>query len=216
MPPQPPKKTPSLSPEVVRDLKKILGAEATEIIPALETLLETFPHFEKSLKTDTLRLQLERHIGPLQELVKAIRAVQDDLEGLAPEEQPPWRDTLDRLFVQVVIHTGTLDYLFNYPKAKGRRRNEARRWLANNVAFILRCRGIRLARTHGGGRRGSVFHKALEVVIEAAEGQSPEDLFPLLRATADIFDHFTQAQLDEIYPEAGFFRLPRSGVVTRP
>ena len=49
MPPQTP--MPSLSPEAARALKKVLGANATEVIPALQILVETFPHFKN--KTDT-------------------------------------------------------------------------------------------------------------------------------------------------------------------
>jgi hypothetical protein len=223
VPPPPPTGKPSLSPRAQVELKKCLGAKAaTEIIPVLQDVLQAFPWAQNFVKPDLRRRrtsavqrQLEKHLGPLQALVAAIRVVQDDLAPLAPEEQPAWRDLLDRLFVEIITHTGKLDYLFNYSQSHGRPRNEARRWLANNVAYMLRRSGIPLGKTHGDDMGGGAFHCVLKRAIQAAEGQSPIDLYPLLRETADMFDHFTQEFLDEIDPPLiGYLRLPKSGVLT--
>ena len=210
MPPEP-GNTPSLSPVHIVTLRQSLGSTADEIIPALQTILAAFPDATSNATTEKIRRQLERHIGPLMSLVAAMQAVLDDLKSVPADEQPAWHANLERLFVEVVMHVGILDYVLAYPRSRGRPRDEARRWLSNNVAYILRRSGIALKKTHGDGTHADVFYSVLALVIEVAEGQDPPgDLFALIRETVDLLGHFTQEQLDAIDPVLiGFLRVPR-------
>src|SRR5712691_8350538 len=132
----PPLKTPSLPPGAVRDLKKVLGPNATEIIQALQNVLVIFAGTKTRVEHNSHTQELDRHLGPLRSLVKTIRAVQDDLNSVPADEQPVWCGDMNRLFMSVIIHIATIEHLFPYPKSRGRRRNEMRRWLANHIANI--------------------------------------------------------------------------------
>jgi hypothetical protein len=89
MPPEPRRAAPAFSPETLRQLQKVLGSNAPEIIPALATVLQAFPDALTSTQRGKHRRGLDRHLDPLRSLICAIRVVQDDLRNVPFRDQTP-------------------------------------------------------------------------------------------------------------------------------
>lgn len=88
---------------------------------------------------------------------------------------------------------------------RGRARNEARHWLANGVAGVLRRHGVPVKTTRGG-----TFEFVLIRVIEAAEGKTPPvEIYQTVRKTVDLLNHMGDLLLDHLPPELlGLARRP--------
>jgi hypothetical protein len=96
------------------------------------------------------------------------------------------RSTLKKFEDAVAADLRRFERLLHQPcfgPRRGRPRNEPRYSLANAVGWALQRHGVRLTKT----RRGT-FDCVLLRVIEAAEKKMPpDDLFPTIRETVDLF-----------------------------
>jgi hypothetical protein len=185
----------SLSKQAIEELRECLGADSDLVIPRLENIIAKFPQVRGSLADDLRRQrgELEKGIRKLRSYITALRRVQLASDALADIQSVFAIDVLrapedlNRIEQGTIALVASLQKILDSPvyrKTRGRRRNERRRWLARLVAYVLQCHGIVLTKTHAGGS----FNTVLLRVIEAAEGKMPpEDLFPLVRETVDLY-----------------------------
>jgi len=199
------------------DLSRLLGAAARTLIPTLEELVRNhLSPEEQALRANWVgqpkratgrenaelrkvaNAELRKVASALRTLIKSIDEGTSVLE--AQLRGPTLRDMMiggnewERLVAFRHTATERLQRLesraANGLPRRGRPIDLNRTWLASDVAVVLRFGGIRLTRSRVG-----TFAKVLTVVLDDAYGSAPDDLFRLVKTTADRVNRSTLAEL---------------------
>ena len=79
-----------------------------------------------------------------------------------------------------------LERELTFMRKRGRPKNVAREWLAQEVAVVLKRNGVRITT----GRSGK-FARVLSTMLFEIVGAAPEDLFPLIKHGSHYVNHMT-------------------------